>query len=55
MLLPHSASMQNRLVAAVVTSVAAAALAVGAALGLVAALNATPDQPNVPLISFDGR
>lgn len=45
--------MQNRLVAAVVTSLVAAALAVGAALGLVAALNATPDQPNVPLVSFN--
>lgn len=53
MLLPHSASMQNRLVAAVVTSIVAAALAVGAGLGMVAALNATPEQPNDPLVSFN--
>jgi hypothetical protein len=41
-----------RLLAAGLTVVVAAALAVGAALGIVAALNTTPDQPNVPLVSF---
>jgi hypothetical protein len=41
-----------RLLAAAVTCAAAAALAVGAAVGIVAALNATPEQPNVPLVSF---
>ncbi|MFD7661599.1 hypothetical protein [Streptomyces sp. NPDC059788] len=43
----------HRLLAAVLTSLAAAALAVGAALGLVAVLSATPEQPNVPLVTFD--
>ncbi|MFJ8074142.1 hypothetical protein ACIQ7Q_09425 [Streptomyces sp. NPDC096176] len=43
----------RRLFAAAVTAALAAALAVGAALGIVALLNATPDQPNVPLISYD--
>jgi hypothetical protein len=42
----------HRLLAAAVTCGGAAALAVGAALGMVAALNATPEQPNVPLVSF---
>ncbi|WP_196943109.1 hypothetical protein [Streptomyces sclerotialus] len=42
-----------RLLAAALTCIAAAALAVGAALGAVAALNATPEQPNVPLVTFD--
>ncbi|MEV5592317.1 hypothetical protein [Streptomyces sp. NPDC052496] len=43
----------HRLLAAVLTSLAGAALAVGAALGIVAALDATPEQPNVPLVTFD--
>ncbi|WP_455354020.1 hypothetical protein [Streptomyces sp. SYSU K217416] len=43
----------HRLTAAVLTTMAAAVLAVGAALGIVAALNATPEQPNVPLVSFE--
>jgi hypothetical protein len=43
----------HRLLAAVLTTLAAAALAVGAALGIVAALNAAPEQPNVPLVTFD--
>ncbi|MFF3326910.1 hypothetical protein [Streptomyces sp. NPDC002889] len=43
----------SRLLAAAVTAAIAAALAVGTALGIVAMLNATPDQPNVPLISYD--
>lgn len=38
----------SRLLAAVLTVAAAAALAVGAALGIVALLDATPDQPNTP-------
>lgn len=41
-----------RLLAAALTCVVAAALAVGAAMGAVAALNAPPDQPNVPLVHF---
>lgn len=44
----------RRIVAAVLTCLVAAALAVGAALGVVAALDATPEQPNVPLVTFDG-
>ncbi|MFH9420695.1 hypothetical protein [Streptomyces sp. NPDC017529] len=43
----------HRLLAAVLTSLVAAALAVGAAFGIVAALGATPEQPNVPLVTFD--
>lgn len=43
----------SRLLAAVLTIAAAAALAVGAAFAIVALLNATPDQPNVPLISYE--
>ncbi|WP_432095298.1 hypothetical protein [Streptomyces sp. bgisy100] len=42
----------HRLLAAALTCVTAAALAVGAAVGIVTALNATPEQPNVPLVSF---
>ncbi|MEV6653196.1 hypothetical protein [Streptomyces sp. NPDC051219] len=43
----------HRLTAAVLTTMAAAVLAVGAAFGIVAALSATPEQPNVPLVSFE--
>lgn len=43
----------RRLLPPVLTSLVAAVLAVGAALGMVAALNATPEQPNVPLVTFD--
>ncbi|MFD8543928.1 hypothetical protein [Streptomyces sp. NPDC059649] len=43
----------HRMLAAALTALLAAALAVGAALGIVAALDATPEQPNVPLVSFD--
>ncbi|GAA3821986.1 hypothetical protein GCM10022403_064380 [Streptomyces coacervatus] len=43
----------SRLLAAAITVVAAAALAVGAALGIVALLDATPDQPNTPLITYE--
>ncbi|MEV6316185.1 hypothetical protein [Streptomyces sp. NPDC051776] len=42
----------HRLLAAAVTCAAAAALAVGTAFGIVAALEAAPEQPNVPLVSF---
>ncbi|MBL1092700.1 hypothetical protein ACWCXK_12740 [Streptomyces sp. NPDC001739] len=43
----------HRMLAAALTALIAAALAVGAALGVVAALDTTPEQPNVPLVSFD--
>ncbi|MEU9114564.1 hypothetical protein AB0D04_22920 [Streptomyces sp. NPDC048483] len=43
----------HRTLAAALTALAAAALAVGAALGIAAALDATPEQPNVPLVTFD--
>ncbi|WP_162931421.1 hypothetical protein [Streptomyces sporangiiformans] len=42
-----------RLLAALLTVAAAAALAVGAALGIVALLYATPEQPNTPLITYE--
>ena len=42
----------SRLLAAAITVVAAAALAVGAAFGVVALLEATPDQPNTPLVTY---
>ncbi|WP_147266767.1 hypothetical protein [Streptomyces diacarni] len=42
----------HRLLAAALTCVLAAGLAVGAGVGIVAALNATPEQPNVPLVHF---
>lgn len=42
----------HRLLAAALTCVVAAGLAVGAGFGIVAALNATPEQPNVPLVRF---
>lgn len=42
----------HRLLAAALTCVAAALLAFGAGLGAVAMLNATPEQPNVPLVHF---
>ncbi len=41
-----------RLLIAALTCAAAAALAVGAGLAIVAALHATPEQPNVPLVHF---
>jgi hypothetical protein len=45
--------MSRLLAAALTVAVAvAAALAVGAALGIVAVLDATPDQPNTPLITY---
>ncbi|BCL30860.1 hypothetical protein ACFFS2_02715 [Streptomyces aurantiacus] len=42
-----------RPLAALLTVVVAAVLAVGAALGVVALLDATPDQPNTPLITYE--
>ncbi|KOG85450.1 hypothetical protein [Streptomyces varsoviensis] len=42
----------SRLLAAAVTAAGAAALAVGAAFGIVALLGITPDQPNDPLVTF---
>ncbi|MDK1473938.1 hypothetical protein QNO07_11010 [Streptomyces sp. 549] len=41
-----------RLLAAALTCLAAALLAVGTAFGAVALLNASPEQPNVPLVHF---
>ncbi|WP_310724626.1 hypothetical protein [Streptomyces sp. N2A] len=43
----------HRMLAAALTALTAAALAFGAALGVVAALDTTPEQPNVPLVTFD--
>ncbi|WP_199854809.1 hypothetical protein [Streptomyces dioscori] len=43
----------SRLLAALLTVTAAAVLAVGAALGAVALLDATPEQPNTPLITYE--
>ena len=43
----------SRLLAAAVTVVPAAALAVAAAFGVVALLEATPDQPDTPLITYE--
>ncbi|WP_406727674.1 hypothetical protein WJ438_27965 [Streptomyces sp. GD-15H] len=43
----------SRLLAAALTVVLASALAVGAALGVVALLDVTPDQPNAPLITYE--
>ena len=42
-----------RLLAAALTMVLAAALAVGAALGVVALLDARPAQPNTPLVTYE--
>lgn len=44
-----------RLLAAALTCLAAALLAVGTAFGAVALLNASPEQPNVPLVHFPQR
>ncbi|MDT0490134.1 hypothetical protein ACIOD0_32065 [Kitasatospora albolonga] len=43
----------RRFIAAAATALVAAALAVGAAVGIVALLDATPEQPNTPLISYE--
>ncbi|MFD3534626.1 hypothetical protein [Streptomyces sp. NPDC058664] len=44
--------LMSRLLAAFLTCVAAALLAAGAAFGIVTALDATPEQQNVPLVTF---
>ncbi|GGL68304.1 hypothetical protein GCM10010129_09580 [Streptomyces fumigatiscleroticus] len=43
----------SRLLAAALTVAAGAALAVAAALGIVARLQAAPEQPNTPLITYE--
>jgi hypothetical protein len=43
----------NRLLAAVLSAAAGAALAVAAAFGVLALINATPDQPNTPLLTYE--
>lgn len=43
----------SRLPAVLLTVTVAAVLAVGAALGVVALLDATPEQPNTPLITYE--
>lgn len=43
----------SRLLAVLLTMAVAAALAVGAAFGIVAALEATPKQPNTPMITYE--
>ncbi|UNO42230.1 hypothetical protein [Streptomyces sp. MST-110588] len=45
----------HRLLAAVLTSLIAAALALGTAQIVIAVFNATPEQPNVPLVTFSDR
>jgi hypothetical protein len=42
-----------RLLAAALTIALAAALAVGAAFGIVALLDARPEQPNTPLVTYE--
>ncbi|MEU2116966.1 hypothetical protein ABZ567_15250 [Streptomyces sp. NPDC016459] len=42
----------SRLLAAFLTCAASALLATGAAYGIVTALAATPEQQNVPLVTF---
>ncbi len=45
--------IMRRLITAAATALVGAALAVGAAMGIVALLDATPEQPNTPLISYE--
>ncbi|MFJ7047720.1 hypothetical protein CTU88_05010 [Streptomyces sp. JV178] len=49
----RATGLPRRALAAALTMVAAAALAVAAAFGVVALLEATPDQPNTPLITYE--
>ncbi|MGN9759988.1 hypothetical protein [Streptomyces sp. SD31] len=42
----------SRIVAVLLACALSAALAAGAAFGLVTALTAAPEQPNVPLVTF---
>ncbi|MCX4832749.1 MULTISPECIES: DUF2613 family protein [unclassified Streptomyces] len=43
----------NRLLAAALSAVTGAALAFAAAFGVLALINATPDQPNTPLVTYE--
>ncbi|WP_254813095.1 hypothetical protein [Streptomyces cavourensis] len=43
----------RRLITAAATALVGAALAVGAAMGIVALLDAAPEQPNTPLVSYE--
>ncbi|MBO1336845.1 hypothetical protein [Streptomyces sp. VRA16 Mangrove soil] len=43
----------NRLLAAVLCAATGAALAVAATFGVLALINATPDQPNTPLVTYE--
>ncbi|MHC5259994.1 hypothetical protein ACYSUO_19115 [Streptomyces sp. UC4497] len=43
----------NRLLAAVLSAATGAALAFAAAFGVLALINATPDQPNTPLVTYE--
>ncbi|MEU6661149.1 hypothetical protein [Streptomyces sp. NPDC046821] len=43
----------NRLLAAALTVAAGAALALGAAFGVLTLLSTTPAQPNVPLVTYE--
>ncbi|MFJ9179918.1 hypothetical protein [Streptomyces sp. NPDC102360] len=43
----------NRLLAAALTAATGAALALAAAFGVLALVNATPDQPNTPLVTYE--
>ncbi|MFJ8824710.1 hypothetical protein ACIREE_23375 [Streptomyces sp. NPDC102467] len=43
----------NRLLVAALSAALGAALAVAASFGVLALINATPDQPNTPLVTFE--
>lgn len=43
----------NRLLAAALSAATGAALAFAAAFGVLALINATPDQPNTPLVTYE--
>jgi hypothetical protein len=43
----------NRLFAAALCAATGAALAVAASFGVLALINATPDQPNTPLVTYE--
>ncbi|MEB8343627.1 hypothetical protein [Streptomyces endophyticus] len=43
----------NRLLAAAFSAATGAALALAAAFGVLALINATPDQPNTPLVTYE--
>ncbi|GAA2344439.1 hypothetical protein OKJ48_33765 [Streptomyces kunmingensis] len=43
----------NRLLAAALSAAAGAALAFAASFGVLALINATPDQPNTPLVTYE--